>query len=142
MSQDVVTKTGLGAILTLIAAPPEFILITLWLLFANTILAIWANVRELSVKNATTVFDVAVTVFTNLLKQLGVLFFLLTGATAISKFGPALVYVESAVYVGVAFWIFSILSKNASRILTTDNFGDALKYIYKKVTNSETSDKP
>jgi hypothetical protein len=142
MSQDVVVKTGLGAILALIAAPPVFIFITLWLLFANTILAIWANVRELSIKNAITIFDVASLVFTNLLKQLGVLFFLLTGATAISKFGPALVYVESAVYVGVAFWIFSIISKNASRILTTDGFQDALKSIYQKLTNSETSNKP
>ena len=135
MSQDIVVKTGIGGLLALITAPEEFIFITLWLLFGNTVLSAWANIIGLAVKNITTVSEVLGDVFYTLIKQMGVLFFLLTGATAISKFGTTLGGVESVMYIGIAFWILSIMTKNASKIITTDSFSTMIQSLLTKITS-------
>jgi hypothetical protein len=135
MSQDIVVKTGIGGLLALITAPEEFIFITLWLLFGNTVLSAWANIIGLAVKNITTVSEVLGDVFYTLLKQMGVLFFLLTGATAISKFGPTLGSVESAMYIGISFWILTIMTKNASKIMSADGFSSMIQNLLTKTTS-------
>ena len=127
-------KALLSALMAVIVAPTQFIVITLWLLIVSILMRAWFELSDLEVKNMTTVSETISEVFWVGMKKLAVLFFLLTSGTALSKFSSNYNFFELTVYTGIGVWLFSEIAKNATKILRSSGLEDALKKIIDRFT--------
>jgi hypothetical protein len=129
MSEEYTLKALGALLLALIAAPATFVAITVWLLISNTVLELWARLSAIESRNITIKWDVASETFYKFVKYIGILFFVLTSATAASKFGPALSWIEFAAYSGIGLWLFTMIGRNASKLMGSSEFGKIIQDI-------------
>lgn len=133
MSEEYTWKALLSLLLALISAPTAFVIITFWLLTSNTVLELWLRLSAVAGQGITMKFDVASEVFYKFVKYIGILFFVLTSATAASKFGPALAWIEFAIYSGVGVWLFTMIGRNASKLMGSSEFSSVIRDIIKRL---------
>jgi hypothetical protein len=129
MHEEYTLRSLVALLLALIAAPTTFVAITVWLLISNTILELWARLSAAQEEGVTTKWDIASETLYKFVKYIGVLFFVLTSATAASKFGPVLAWIEFAAYSGIGIWLFTMIGRNASKLMGSYEFSRIIQDI-------------
>lgn len=140
MSQETIGVTLFSTILAVIIPPIQFVAVMVWLLLASTALELWSSVSEVRKKGVHTILETLTDVFWLFIKQLAVLFFLLTMATALSKFGPAIAWIEIAAYSGIGVWLFTVAGKNAAKLIANSGLEDVIKRIANRYLEESKKD--
>lgn len=129
MTEETFWTALLAAVLTIVATPIQYVIITLFLLLSDNVLYGWILFNEtkgtLNKKISTAFCESSY----NVVKHLGVLFFVLLSATVFSKYDANLSFVELIVYTSVGFWLLSSIYKKGNVILETEIFKNIINKI-------------
>lgn len=136
MSQDFTLKALVSTLLALISAPTSFVIITVWLLLSNTALDLWVRLSIKVGRSWEYIFEVCADAFYKLVKNIGILFFTLTSASAASKFGPAFHWLEVSAYAAIGLWLFTMIGKNASKLMGSQGFTEVIDNLIKRYKGS------
>jgi hypothetical protein len=129
MHEEYTLKGLVALLLALITAPTAFVAITVWLLISNTVLELWARLSTFNETDVSVKWDIVSDTLYKFVKYIGVLFFVLTSATAASKYGSVLAWIEFSAYSGIGLWLFTMIGRNASKLMGTYEFGRIIQDI-------------
>lgn len=130
MTEETFWTAVLAAVIAVLATPVQYVIITLLLLLADNTLYAWLLFRDSSGTLNKRISTSICTASYNVVKHMGVLFFVLLSATVFSKYDSTLGFVELVVYSSVGFWLLSSIYKKGNDLLETgilDGIIDKLK---------------
>lgn len=133
MTEETFWAALIAAIIAVITTPVQYVIITVFLLFADNALYAWSLFNETKGTLTKRLSHSISEAMYNAVKHIGVLFFVLLSATVFSKYDPTLSFVELIVYTSVGFWLLSSIYKKGNDLLETGILDGIINKLSKKL---------